>query len=236
MCIVFNTCSTAAILNGIVYAVNHGADVINMSLGGAFLKSANPGFVSVINSVFNYANLHGTLIVVAAGNSAADIDHTGNIFFTYCNSPHVVCVSATGPTAAPTANGPYTTPDAVAPYTNFGRSAISLAAPGGGITSVNVLVSGPCSSTSLFVNSAGVILGPLCPLPTLFLLRGAGTSFSSPHVAGVAASLVATLGHGNPSQIRARLQQTADDLGSAGTDPFYGKGRLNAARAVGAIP
>jgi len=101
---------------------------------------------------------------------------------------------------------------------------------------VNVLVSGPCSSTSLFVNSAGVILGPLCPLPTLFLLRGAGTSFSSPHVAGVAASLVATLGHGNPSQIRARLQQTADDLGSAGTDPFYGKGRLNAARAVGAIP
>jgi len=248
VCIVFNTCSTAAILNGIVYAVNNGADVINMSLGGAFLKSANPGFVSVINSVFNYANSRGTLIVVAAGNSAADIDHTGNVYFTYCNSPHVVCVSATGPTAAPALTGPFTNPDAVAPYTNFGRSAISLAAPGGGISSINVLVAGPCSQTSLAWHqpprpSPGaplpppVIDGPLCPASDgLFFLLGAGTSFASPHVAGVAASLVATMGRGNPSQIRAQLQKTADDLGAPGTDPFYGKGRLNAGRAVGAIP
>jgi len=248
VCIIFNTCSTSAILNGIVYAVDHGADVINMSLGGAFLKSANPGFVSVINSVFNYANRNGTLIVVAAGNSAADIDHSGNVYFTYCNSPHVICVSATGPTAAPGVNGPFTNPDAVAPYTNFGRSAISLAAPGGGVTSVGSLVSGPCSQTTLAWHqppppSPGaplpppVIDGPACPSNLgLFLVRGAGTSFSSPHVAGVAASIIATTGRGNPSQVRAILQQSADDLGDPGTDPFYGKGRLNAARAVGAIP
>jgi len=248
VCIVFDTCSTAAILNGIVYAVDHGADVINMSLGGAFLKSANPGFVSIINSVFNYANRNGTLIVVAAGNSAADIDHTGNVYFTYCNSPHVVCVSATGPTAAPSFTGPFANPDAVAPYTNFGRSAISLAAPGGGISSVTVFVAGPCSQTSLAWHQPPppfpgaplpppVIDGPRCPTSGgLALLLGAGTSFSSPHVAGVAASLVATMGRGNPSQIRAQLQKTADDLGAPGTDPFYGKGRLNAGRAVGAIP
>jgi len=247
VCIVFNTCSTAAILNGIVYAVDQGADVINMSLGGAFLKSANPGFVSVINSVFNYANRWGTVIVVAAGNSAADIDHTGNIYFTYCNSPHVVCVSATGPTAAPTSVGPFANPDAVAPYTNFGRSAISLAAPGGGVTTANAFVTGPCSSTSLnwfqpprptptSPLPPPVIVGPLCPLPGLFLVRGAGTSFSSPHVAGAAAQVVAQIGHGKPSQVRSALQSSADDLGQAGTDPFYGKGRLNVARAVGAIP
>ena len=248
VCIVFNTCSTAAILNGIVYAVDHGADVINMSLGGAFLKSANPGFVSVINSVFNYANSRGTLIVVAAGNSAADIDHTGNIYFTYCNSPHVVCVSATGPTAAPTSAGPFTNPDAVAPYTNYGRSAIGLAAPGGGVTTVNAFVSGPCSQTALAWHQPPrpapgaplpppVIDGPACPSNIgLFRVSGAGTSFSSPHVAGVAASIIATTGRGNPSQVRAILQQSADDLGDPGTDPFYGKGRLNAARAVGAIP
>jgi len=248
VCIVFNTCSTAATLFGIVYAVDNGADVINMSLGGAFLKSANPGFVSVINSVFNYANRRGVLIVVAAGNSAADIDHTGDVYFTYCNSPHVVCVSATGPTAAPTSAGPFTNPDAVAPYTNYGRSAISLAAPGGGVTTVNAFVSGPCSQTSLAWHQPPaptpgaplpppVIDGPLCPSNLgLFRISGAGTSFSSPHVAGVAASLVATLGHGNPAQIRARLQQSADDLGAPGTDPFYGKGRVNAGRAVGALP
>jgi subtilisin family serine protease len=250
VCIVFNSCSTSAILNGVVHAVDNGADVINMSLGGAFLKRANPGFVSVINSVFNYANQNGVVIVVAAGNAATDIDHTGNVYFTYCNSPHVVCVSATGPTAAPSAGGPFTNPDAVAPYTNFGRSAISLAAPGGGSTTPtngNVFVTGPCSSTSLAWFQPPrpapgaplpppVIVGPLCPLPGLFLLRGAGTSFSSPHVAGAAAQLVAQLGHGQASQVRAALQHSADDLGQPGTDPFYGKGRLNFARAVGAIP
>jgi subtilisin family serine protease len=248
VCIVFDTCSTAAILNGIVYAVDHGADVINMSLGGAFLKSANPGFVSVINSVFNYANQRGTVIVVSAGNEAADIDHTGNVYFRYCNSPHVVCVSATGPTAAPTSSGPFTNPDAVAPYTNFGRSAISLAAPGGGVTTANAFVTGPCSQTALAWHqppppSPGaplpppVIDGPACPSNRgLFLVRGAGTSFASPHVAGVAAAVVAASGRGNPSQVRAILQNSADDLGASGTDPFYGKGRLNAARAVGAIP
>ena len=248
VCIVFNSCSTAAILNGIVYAVNHGADVINMSLGGAFLKSANPGFVSVINSVFNYANRNGTLIVVSAGNDGADIDHNGDVYIRYCNSPHVVCVSATGPTAAPTVVGPFTNPDAVAPYTNFGRSAISLAAPGGGITTPNAFVTGPCSQTALAWHqpprpSPGaplpppVIDGPACPRALgLFLVRVAGTSFASPHVAGVAAAVIATRGRGNPSQVRAILQSSSDDLGAPGTDPFYGKGRVNAARAVGAIP
>ena len=38
----------------------------------------------------------------------------------------------------------------------------------------------------------------------------------------------------DPAQIRARLQQSADDLGQPGTDPYYGKGRINAGNAVGA--
>jgi subtilisin family serine protease len=237
VCTVFGTCSTAAIFNGIKYAVDHGADVINMSLGGGFPKNALPGFVAVINRVFNYANKAGVLIVVAAGNSSIDLDHDGNFYATYCNSPHVICVSATGPTSAATANGPFINPDAFAPYSNFGRSAISLAAPGGGISSNNVLVSGPCSSATLFFDdSTHTILGRLCPPPGLFLVRGNGTSFSAPHVTGAAAQLVALLGHGRASQIRARLQQSADDIGAPGKDPLFGKGRLNVARAVGANP
>ena len=248
VCTVFNTCSTLATLNGILYAADHGADVINMSLGGAFPKSAAPGLVSIFSRVLNYANRRGTLIVVAAGNEAADLDHNGNIYSLYCNSPHVVCVSATGPTATPTPVGPFTNPDAVTPYTNYGRSAVSLAAPGGGITSSNVLVSGPCSQTALVWHQPPpptpgaplpppVIDAPRCPESGgLFRLSDAGTSFSAPHVAGVAAALVAMMGPGNPSQIRARLQSSSDDLGAPGTDPFYGHGRLNAGRAVGALP
>ena len=36
----------------------------------------------------------------------------------------------------------------------------------------------------------------------------------------------------NPAQIKTKLQQSADDLGQPGTDPAYGKGRVNAYNAV----
>lgn len=50
-------------------------------------------------------------------------------------------------------------------------------------------------------------------------------------MAGLAAPIVKDIGHNKPSQVKARLQQTADDLGQVGTDPFYGKGRINVPRA-----
>jgi hypothetical protein len=54
-------------------------------------------------------------------------------------------------------------------------------------------------------------------------------------VAGLAALLVAQLGHGNPALIASRIMQSADDLGEPGTDPYYGKGRINVARALGVL-
>jgi len=68
------------------------------------------------------------------------------------------------------------------------------------------------------------------------VVQPVGTSFAAPHVAGLAALLVAQLGHGNPALIRARILQSADDVGEPGTDPFYGKGRINVARALGVVP
>jgi len=246
VCIVFNTCSTAAILNGIVYAVDQGADVINMSLGGAFLKKLNPGFVSVINRVFNYANRNGTVIVVAAGNEAARMDAFANAYFAYCDAPHVLCVSATGPNAV--VGGQVRNPDTFASYSNFGRS-VSVAAPGGGLTpSLLSFIIGQCSQTALAWHqdappSPGapppppVIDGPACQPPPGFIsiVAAVGTSFSSPHVAGVVALVIAN-GQTQPSQIRRIVERTSDDLGAKGKDPFFGSGRVNAARAVGAIP
>ncbi len=66
--------------------------------------------------------------------------------------------------------------------------------------------------------------------------QGLGTSWATPHVAGLAALLVAQLGHGNPALIRARILQSADDLGEPGVDPYYGHGRINVARALGVTP
>jgi subtilisin family serine protease len=52
-----------AVAAGIRYAVNNGADIINLSLGG--------GYSSVVASALSYANQMGVFVVAAAGNSAA---------------------------------------------------------------------------------------------------------------------------------------------------------------------
>lgn len=223
VCAYLNTCPFSSILNGVIYAANNGADVINMSLGGGFVKAGNGAFVGLLNKTFNYARSKGVTTVVSAGNASADLDHNGNVYSTFCNTPAVICVAATGPTAQASTNGPWTNIDAPAFYTNFGRSSINVAAPGGNNRS---FVWEACSRTSLLI--------PICGTGT-FIVGVQGTSMAAPHVSGTAALLVPILGR-NPGAIKAQIQSTADDLGQPGTDPFYGKGRINTARAVGAIP
>jgi len=254
VCGYINACPFSSILNGVIYAANNGGDVVNMSLGGAFTKAGNGRFVGLLNKVFNYARSKGVTVVVSAGNSAADLDHDVNTYWTFCNTPSVICVAATGPTSDATGNlqpgtnpdrrtGPWTDVDAPAYYTNFGRSAISVAAPGGNSSfgppfplpaGRDVFVWAACSATRLVipVPGDGSSVTVACALP---IVGAQGTSMSAPHVSGTAALLVSILGR-NPSQIKARIQQSADNVAGNGTTPFYGKGRLNVARAVGAIP
>lgn len=215
--------STAGVLSGVLYAADNGADVANMSLGGGFLKAGAGSLTSLINKVFNYANNKGMVIVVAAGNSAWDLDHDGNAYITYCNTPNVVCVSATGPTSSSGTNGPWVNEDALATYSNYGRSAINVAAPGG---NTGGSVWAACSRSAV---SAG--LG-VCRTGT-FVVGSRGTSMAAPHVTGLAALLVEDIGTDKPAQVKAALQQSADDLGEPGTDPAYGKGRINVPSALG---
>jgi len=213
------------VIEGILHAVDNGADVINMSLGGWFRRSAFPGQVSVINAIMNYARQEGVTVVVSAGNSSNDLDRNHNIaiqtpegqqrvhipsfFATYCDAQHVICVSATRRN------------DESASYTNYGRSAIDVAAPGGdGVTGdwVNSL----CPRSSLIFNCAG----------GLFVIGVAGTSQAAPHVAGLAALIVEDVGR-NPAQVRARIRNSADAIGGGNT-AYFGRGRVNVAKGVGA--
>jgi len=63
-------------------------------------------------------------------------------------------------------------------------------------------------------------------------VSAAGTSFSSPIVAGVAALVMSANPQLSAAQVQNIVKQSADDLGAAGWDPVYGMGRVNAARAV----
>jgi len=231
VCNVEGRCPTGAVLSGMLYAADAGADVINMSLGGLFLKSANPGFVSLINNVANYVRQQGALLTIAAGNSAVDLNRNlipqedgsllraPSLFALYCNAPGVFCVSATGPEAAGGVNGPWLNVDAVAPYTNFG-SAINAAAPGGAASPVWAA----CSRFSLQI--------PQCQTG-FFIIGVSGTSMAAPHAAGVAALIKANRPGMNSAQLSRALERSADRIDGNGRSPFYGQGRINAARAAG---
>jgi serine protease len=165
---------------GIVWAVDHGARVVNLSLGG---PSAAPGLCDAVG----YAGSHGALVVAAAGNSG-----TGTPYFPAA-CPGAVAVSATD------ANGDF------AWFSTFG-SHIDLAAPG-----VNVI------STS---NDASY--GYM-----------SGTSLAAPMVSAVAALVMAQHPDWSPDQVAAQLEETAQDRGPAGNDPYYGHGLLDAYGALG---
>jgi len=59
-----------------------------------------------------------------------------------------------------------------------------------------------------------------------------GTSMATPHVSGVAALVWSLFPTMSRDVLRFHLRDTADDLGAAGFDVFYGYGRINAQRAV----
>jgi serine protease len=142
------------------------------------------------------------VLVVAAAGN-----ESSSGFFAPAGYPGCVSVSSVG------AGG------TLASYSNYG-STIDVTAPGGDFADQNadgytdgVLSTwrDPPSNTYAFMH---------------------GTSMASPHVAGVAALVLAVDPTLTPSQLQSVLEDTAYDLGPPGIDLFYGHGLVDAYEAV----
>lgn len=225
----------ASVIQGLVYAADIDADVINMSLGvrGGLPRNCtfddehfpawecNELFVATGRAT-TYAHRSGATIIASGGNDHRDLDHDGPVKHFPAELPHVIAVAATAPVGW--AVDPGTFPDWPASYSNYGQSAIDFAAPGGdlgyfGGGSCTVAgVSASCQSFDLVVSTTPGDWGWM-----------RGTSMAAPHVSGVAALIIgANGGDMHPAQVQAALKRGADDLGKRGKDDVYGNGRVNA--------
>ncbi len=231
------------VMSGIYYAATPiaeggaGAHIINMSLGAQIdgRGSAIAHLLNALSRATAYARQRGVTVIAAAGNNATDMDHTANTVFVPAQSVGVISVAATGPFGW--AQGS-TDLDRPASYTNFGQSAITLAGPGGDFalpgSAVCTRPRFPTGSVTQFCWVMDMVMAPCrgSGASNGTYCWAAGTSMASPAVAGVAALIVGKYGPLQPAQLEARLRQSADDLGKPGNDDFYGRGRVNALRAV----
>jgi subtilisin family serine protease len=173
--------SSFNVAQGIDWAVSHGADVINLSLGGGAAASLQ----TAVNNAWNA----GVIVVAATGNDNGPVLYPA----AYSNAIAVGSNEQNGSRSS---------------FSNYGPE-IDIMAPGGNV------------------------LGALCSCngnPGGYG-TGSGTSFATPHVAGVVGLMIAA-GITDKNEIRSRIQTTATNMDVAGFDNNTGWGRINAAAAI----
>ena len=190
----------------IVYAVDHGARILNLSLGG-------PSTSRTERRAIDYAVGKGALLVAAVGNSHASgnpVEYPAALL----QPPGSRGVGGRGlAVAASTRSG------ARASFSSTGTH-VSLAAPGEAVFSA---VSGASPASRYprvaLPGSAGGFYG-----------YGSGTSFATPQVAGAAALVWAANPQLRADEVASILEQTASGQGSWNAELGYGV--LNVAAAV----
>jgi serine protease len=204
----------STIAEGVIFAVRHKAQVINLSL--EFSPGVTAADIPELIEALRYAHRHGVLVVAAAGNE-------GHAAIAYpAKAPDVISVGAT------TEHG------CLASYSNDGEG-LTLVAPGGGADAdlpgdPNCRPEDPAGRDVYQVTFTG-------SSPRRFGIPSGyeGTSMATPHVAATAALIIASgvLGRRpTPAQITARLRATATKLGGGGDERLYGAGLVNAAAAT----
>jgi len=212
-----------AIIAGMLHANAVGSDIISMSLGALFPRSADtgPGKLSVaMNRVSMYVRSHGSLVIAAAGNDAVDFDHSADWIHMPSDAPGVLSISAAAPQGWATPAG--SSFDHLASYSNYGRSAISFSAPGGDFSYPTDEL---CQVS--FVTQYCWVLDFVFSTGNGGWYWSVGTSMAAPHAAGVAALIASEGRTRSPAHLERELRHRALDYGGRGTDPAHGRGHVS---------
>jgi subtilisin family serine protease len=191
----------------LVYAADNGADIVNMSVGGEGITDAERAAVE-------YAVARGVLIVVAAGNSAVDVDTFG-----IAGLDGVLTVASTDMEGQR------------AVFSNWGAG-VDIAAPGMEVLSLRA------RRTDLLLGLVDVTYEPgeAYVGDDRRYYRVSGTSFSAPIVTGVASLLKSHNPELTATDIKRILINSALDVGQPGPDNLTGAGIVDAIAALQADP
>jgi len=251
---------TSEVVDAITYAGEQRLDVVNMSFfADPFLfncrnDAEQRAIVKAISRATQYAHKRGVVLVAAAGNEAADLDHpttdelspdwppgaevpreVGNECVVLPQElPWVATISAVGPQKV------------LSFYSTYGNSKIDVTAPGGDSTQApNPFgrVLNTWSSTAPFTAGGNptrtVEDCPSGPGVCFYYAWIQGTSMASPHAAGVAALIRSAHPGMPPTAVEARMQHTAMRMDcppdprctGGGQTNFYGNGLVDALAA-----
>lgn len=207
------------------WAVDHGAQVINMSLGGIRdpLDPERDTYSRLEADAVAYAVSNGVVVVAAVGNS----DQAPSSPWKYASYPaalpHVLGVSAMTDTGA------------IPTFSNRDSIYNDVAAPG-----LRILSALPRPLTSRFPACSEQGYSSCGPEE---YREAQGTSFAAPQVSAAAAVLLSLRPTLRSEQVTQLLQSTAADLEAStgcaacglGRDAYSGWGRLDVAAAIAAL-
>jgi len=204
------SCLNTDIADGIRYAVDNGARVINISLGG-------PGTSTSIQSALTYASNRGAFVAISMGNDFEEGNETSYPAFYAGSLDGVMAVASVGYNSAK------------AWYSSTGAHC-EIAAPGGDSrTGTGRTDLGRVWQSTLIGND---LLGLVPRFDRYDKQPYQGTSMASPHVAGVAALLMSQMPLLTGAQVERILRMTATDLGAKGKDDVFGYGLIDPRKAL----
>lgn len=199
------SCSYNDMANAIIYAVDNGARVMNISIGGGA-----PSSQTLLNALI-YASNKGAFISISMGNDFLKGNPTSYPAFYAASIDGVMSVASVGPTSAK------------ASYSSTG-SHCEIAAPGGDLTPTRadsgmIWQSAPVTSDHMLFRSTARF--------DVYNVQGfSGTSMAAPHVAGLAALLMSQMPRLTGAQAEKIIRMTAKDLGTKGRDDSFGYGLI----------